>query len=165
MITLLFTVSVLDLEPQLRAKLEPGALRVAKVLQQLIAQNLDVLDSEVRVDPPTLSTRCSPEPSQDSSAAEKPHSDFFTRLKASGRPTPEIAAKLVGLAITTAPLYSKAVAQIVDLYMSDERAVERAEITRLAHSKSGPGPETELLKGYVREAMSELTRSCSRDRY
>ena len=101
---------------------------------------------------------------QASSETEKPYGDFFARLKASGRPTREIAAKLIGLAVTTVPLYAKAVAQIVDLYMSDERVAERTEIIRLAQHENGLGLDAGLLKGFVREGMSELIHPQQKDR-
>ena len=45
------------------------------------------------------------------------------------------------------------IAQIVDFYMDDARAAERAEIQRLVHKTDKASAE--LLRGYVREAQRE----------
>ena len=50
MITLLFTVSVLDVQPEHSWALEYGASQVAKVIQQIVGQNVDA-SAAVRVSP------------------------------------------------------------------------------------------------------------------
>ena len=88
--------------------------------------------------------------------AKKPYHEFLGRLKASGRDTRAIVAQVIGLAVGSSMTYAQAVAQIVDFYMDDARAAERAEIIKLAEADSADPEQKKLLLGYVREAQSEL---------
>ena len=87
---------------------------------------------------------------------KKPYHEFLGRLKEGGRPTRDIVAEVIGLAIGGGMIYAQAVAQIVDFYMDDERAAERAEIVKLANADSQDPEQKKLLLGYVREGQSML---------
>lgn len=86
---------------------------------------------------------------------KKPYHEFLSRLKASGRDTKAIVAEVIGLAIGSSMIYAQGVVQIVDFYMDDERAAERAEIVKLAQADGQTQEEKNLLLGYVREAQSK----------
>jgi len=76
---------------------------------------------------------------------------FLKSLGDTGRPTDELMGNILGLAVGASANYAQAAVHVVDFYLDDALAKERAEIVRLI----GVGDEksTELLRGYVREAM------------
>lgn len=88
--------------------------------------------------------------------AKKPYHAFLAKLKEGGRPHRDIIAEIIGLAVGGGMIYAQAVAQIVDFYMDDERAAERAEIVGLANADSQDPEQKKLLLGYVREAQRAL---------
>lgn len=67
--------------------------------------------------------------------------------------THELAAQVFSATIPTAPLYSQAIAKVVDFYLSKEQAVARQEIVNLANSKEKDAPAKIL--AYVREALRQ----------
>lgn len=94
---------------------------------------------------------------------------FLSRLAESGRPMDQLVAQVIGLAVGSCANYAQgtfsihfgwnsidedlAVAHIVDFYLDDDRAKERAEIIKLSQRDD---PESlKLLMGYVREAQSQ----------
>ena len=81
------------------------------------------------------------------------YTEFLERLSASGRPTDQLIACVIGLAVGSSVNYAQAVAQVVDFYFSDERSQERAKIIELSKRPDGDKQADELLRGYVREAM------------
>lgn len=78
-------------------------------------------------------------------------SEFLQRLAASGRPTRDLVACVIGLAVGSSVNYAQAVAQVVDFYLGADRAQERAALISVC--KRDDAKSKELLKGYVREAM------------
>lgn len=78
-------------------------------------------------------------------------SEFLQRLAASGRPTRDLVACVIGLAVGSSVNYAQAVAQVVDFYLGDDRAQERAALINIC--KRDDAKSKELLRGYVREAM------------
>lgn len=78
-------------------------------------------------------------------------SEFLQRLAASGRPTRDLVACVIGLAVGSSVNYAQAVAQVVDFYLGADRAQERAALIDVC--KRDDAKSKELLKGYVREAM------------
>lgn len=78
-------------------------------------------------------------------------SEFLQRLAASGRPTRDLVACVIGLAVGSSVNYAQAVAQVVDFYLGADRAQERAALINVC--KRDDAKSKELLKGYVREAM------------
>lgn len=100
---------------------------------------------------------------------EKPWYPFMSKLAASGRPMNELVATIVGLAVGSSVNYAQgmhvlpppcngqrltgmiAAVQVIDVYLDDQREAERNHIRQLAGSQDPSS--TEVLRGYVREAM------------
>ena len=82
---------------------------------------------------------------------KKPYEDFLAKLTASGRPYRELGAQVIGLAVGSSVNYAQAIAQVVDFYLDDARAHERAEIQKLIRKTDKESAE--LLRGYIREAQ------------
>ena len=61
--------------------------------------------------------------------------------------------------------FAKVIAQVIDFYLDDARAAERAEIVKLANRPSNDAEAKKLLLGYVLEAQREFLglyhKSCS----
>ncbi|GJJ14559.1 hypothetical protein Clacol_008824 [Clathrus columnatus] len=81
----------------------------------------------------------------------KPYAAYLSKLAATKRPMDVLVAQVIGLAVGSSVNYAQAVTQVIDFYLDDARASERAEIIRLAQ-KDDPASFT-LLQGYVREAQ------------
>jgi len=80
---------------------------------------------------------------------------FMKRLiqGGAGRPLDQLAYNILGVSVASAANYAHATAQVVNLYLDDKYAKERAEIIEIANLPVY-GPEEEArLEGYVREAM------------
>ena len=71
--------------------------------------------------------------------ATKPFQTFLAKLKASGRPTREIVAQVIGIAVASVALYPQSIAQLVDFYMDDARAAERELGRRCCLAVCGDG--------------------------
>ncbi|KAJ3760774.1 heme peroxidase [Lentinula raphanica] len=84
-------------------------------------------------------------------ATAKPYYPFLSKLSDTGRPVNELVANVVSLAVGSSVNYAQAAVNVIDFYFDDERAPERAKIIDLA--KANDDNSTELLRGYVREAM------------
>ncbi|EGN99534.1 hypothetical protein SERLA73DRAFT_106133 [Serpula lacrymans var. lacrymans S7.3] len=96
---------------------------------------------------------------------DKPYYDFLSRLGQSGRPLNELVAMVVGLAVGSSvnlahgnsilqhlsTSYVAAAINVVDFYLDEERAKERAQIIALVQKTDATSDN--LLQGYVREAM------------
>ncbi|KAI0829008.1 heme peroxidase, partial [Trametes gibbosa] len=80
----------------------------------------------------------------------KPCSDFLSRIAHSKISRAEVVADVLGYAIVTAISVSKAVAQVVDFYLTDQHIQDLVEVTRLAAADSEDSAG--LIRGYVREA-------------
>ncbi|KAJ7058676.1 heme peroxidase [Mycena amicta] len=85
------------------------------------------------------------------SPMNKPYYPFLSRLSETGRPMNELVAMVLGLANGSSVNYSQAAIHVIDLYLDDEHAAERAHILQLVQRDDAES--TELLYGYVREAM------------
>ncbi|KAI0756453.1 heme peroxidase [Daedaleopsis nitida] len=85
------------------------------------------------------------------SFTHEPAHDFLAKFSTSKAPHNEIVADILGFAVSTSVSLAKTVAQVVNFYLADERAKERAEVTRLAATKDQAS--FDLLRGYVREAQ------------
>ncbi|KAF9458998.1 heme peroxidase [Collybia nuda] len=84
-------------------------------------------------------------------ASNKPYFPFLSRLAESGRPINELVATVVGLAIGASVNFAQAAVNVVDFYLDEEHNTERQEIITLTQFESAEN--TELLRGYVREAF------------
>ncbi|KAF9492298.1 heme peroxidase [Pleurotus eryngii] len=82
---------------------------------------------------------------------EKPWYPFLSTIASTGRPLDELIGNIVGLAIASSVTIAQGAVHTVDFYLDDGRAKERVEIIRLV--KKDDAQSTELLQGYVREAL------------
>jgi len=82
---------------------------------------------------------------------DKPCYEFLSKLSDTGRPLNELVATVVGLAVGSSVNYAQAAVHVVDFYFDDAREQERIQILKLVQSDDSKS--TELLRGYVREAM------------
>ncbi|KAJ7340010.1 heme peroxidase, partial [Mycena albidolilacea] len=81
----------------------------------------------------------------------KPWYPFLSRLAATGRPMNELVANVMGIAVGSSVNYAQAAVHVIDFYLDDARQHERAQILKLVHLNDEKS--TDLLRGYVREAM------------
>ncbi|GJJ13725.1 hypothetical protein Clacol_007981 [Clathrus columnatus] len=81
----------------------------------------------------------------------KPYAAYLSKLATTKRPMNVLIAQVIGLAVGSSVNYAQAVTQVIDFYLDDTRASERAEIIRLAQ-RDDPASFA-LLEGYVREAQ------------
>ncbi|KAH9854311.1 heme peroxidase [Lenzites betulinus] len=81
--------------------------------------------------------------------AHKPTVDFLQKISQSKNK--DFVADVIGFAVTVSVSLAKIVAQVVDFYLTDEHAGERAEIFKLAAASDNDS--LNLLRGYVREAQ------------
>ncbi|KAK0439191.1 heme peroxidase [Armillaria borealis] len=149
MLALLFTCVFINIDSEHWWALRSGALKVSDVVEGLIEQGLTnaapQLSTNVVVGVFTkLKETIWPSSRQDCPS-------FLTNLTASGRPMRDLAANVIGLAVGSSVNYAQAVSHIVDFYLDDSRAAERAAL--IAVCKRNDAKSSELLKGYVREAM------------
>lgn len=82
---------------------------------------------------------------------KKPCYPFLSKLAESGRPLDALVGNVLGVAVGASVNYAQAAVHIIDFYIDDARAKERAHIISLAKSKDAASAE--LLRGYVCEAM------------
>jgi linoleate 10R-lipoxygenase len=150
MFTTLFTLSFLSIGDQEHGfSLRHEALQAGGVIQALIAKAvLEVAPGSVSNPILTIASRVSgffwPQ-------ANKPYYPFLSKLSDTGRPLNELVATVVGLAVGSSVNYAQAAVNVVDFYMDDSRAKERAHIIKLAQKDDSESTET--LRAYVREVM------------
>lgn len=84
---------------------------------------------------------------------QKECAPFLSRLAASGRPTDELVACVIGLAVGSCGNFAQAAAQVVDFYLRDDRASERAALIEACTRPDTDEDAKELVRGYVREGM------------
>jgi len=82
---------------------------------------------------------------------DKPYYQFLSKLAAAGRPLNGLVATVIGLAVGSCADFAQAAIHVIDVYLDEKREAERNHIRQLAGSKDPSS--TELLRGYVREAM------------
>ncbi|THH11068.1 hypothetical protein EW145_g888 [Phellinidium pouzarii] len=150
MFTILFMCVFENVSPENGWVLNTGALQVSKIINQFIEQSL----AEAA---PRTASNVFTELYQEAkgilptSAPPKECHQFLANLAASGRPTRDLVACVIGLVVGSSVNYSQAVAQVVDFYLDDNRAKERAELIAVC-ARDDPH-SAELLRGYVREGM------------
>ncbi|EJC98652.1 heme peroxidase [Fomitiporia mediterranea MF3/22] len=148
MFTILFMCVFENIAPEHGWALRSGAQQVGKIVNGLIEKSL------ADAAPHTASSllgRLGETVVHTVVPDHKECHDFLARLASSGRPTNQLVGCVIGLAVGSSVNYAQATAQVIDFYLSDERAKERAQIIELC--KRNDGEAEELLKGYVREAM------------
>jgi len=84
-------------------------------------------------------------------STDKPCYPFLSAMAATGRPLDQLLGNILGIAVGSSVNYAHGAVNVIDFYLDSAREKERLEIIRLAqtHDKKS----TELLQGYVREAM------------
>ncbi|KAI0071441.1 heme peroxidase [Panus rudis PR-1116 ss-1] len=135
MVILLFTVG-LNLQPEHNWALRHGVKSVSDVLLQIIEKNINEVAPKTASNPLT-------------GTDDKLCNPFLRKIAETGRPIDELVAQVIGLAISSAVNFAQ-VAHVVDFYLDDERARERAEIISLVDKTDETSKE--LLRGYAREA-------------
>ncbi|KAJ7174160.1 heme peroxidase [Mycena crocata] len=83
--------------------------------------------------------------------SDKPWYPFLSKLSETGRPLNELVATVVGLAVGSSVNYAQAAVHVIDFYLDDSHEQERLQIIKLVQSDDSKS--TEILRGYVREAM------------
>jgi len=81
----------------------------------------------------------------------KPYYPILSKLAATGRPLNELVAMVISLAAGSCADFAQAAIQVIDVYLDEKHESERNHIRQLAGSKDPSS--TQLLRGYVREAM------------
>ncbi|KAF7300907.1 Heme peroxidase [Mycena kentingensis (nom. inval.)] len=85
------------------------------------------------------------------SPANKPCYPFLSKLTETGRPVNELVAMVLSLAVGSSVNYANAAVNVIDFYLDDARAAERADIISLVQRQDIAAQER--LYGYVREGM------------
>ncbi|KAF9477868.1 heme peroxidase [Pholiota conissans] len=83
--------------------------------------------------------------------ADKPSYPFLSKLTENGRPIDQCVGLILGLAVGSSVNFAQAAVHVVDFYLDDERAKERAQIIKLVNMNDQKS--NELLRGYVCEAL------------
>lgn len=82
----------------------------------------------------------------------KPCYPFLSALAGTGRPADQLIGLTLGLVVGSSVNLAQAAVNVVDFYLDDAHAAERAQIVKLVNMNDQKS--TDLLRGYVREAMS-----------
>ncbi|RDB16365.1 Psi-producing oxygenase A [Hypsizygus marmoreus] len=82
---------------------------------------------------------------------EKPCYPFLSRMAASGRSFDAMLGNILGVGVGASVNHAHAAVQVINFYLDDEQEQERRHIIQL--TRNDDVQSTELLRGYVREAM------------
>ncbi|KAI0081382.1 heme peroxidase [Panus rudis PR-1116 ss-1] len=149
MLALMFTCVFINVQPEHGWALTHGAKQIGDVVLQLIEKSINEASPKTSSNP--ISGIFNAVTSLFRATDEKLCYPFLRKLADTGRPMDELVAQVIGLAVGSSVNYAQAVAQVVDFYLDDERAPERAEIIALIDKTDADSAE--LLRGYVREAQ------------
>ncbi|KAJ7704765.1 heme peroxidase [Mycena rosella] len=83
--------------------------------------------------------------------SDKPCYPFLSKLSETGRPLNALVATVVGLAVGSSVNYAQAAVHVIDFYLDDAHQQERLQISKLVQNDDSKS--TDMLRGYVREAM------------
>jgi len=125
------------------------AVQAGGVIQALIAKT--ILEVAPTSAPGVLSGFIANVASRLWPQGEKPYYPFLSKLSDGGRPLNELVAMVVGLAVGSSVNYAQAAVHVIDVYLDEKHEKERHHIRQLAASTDPSS--TEVLRGYVREAM------------
>ncbi|KIJ45873.1 hypothetical protein M422DRAFT_226935 [Sphaerobolus stellatus SS14] len=146
MFTILFTCVFENIQPEHGWLLRSGAQQVATIVNGIIEQSIN------EAAPTTLLGAVEGLGGKILALEhEKECYPFLRRLAKSGRPMKDMVACVIGLAVGSCMNYAQACTQVLDFYLDDARATERAALIEVCN-KSDP-ESAELLRGYLREAM------------
>ncbi|KAI5117531.1 hypothetical protein M0805_004764 [Coniferiporia weirii] len=151
MFTVLFMCVFENVAPENGWILRTAASQVGKIVNGLIEQSLMEVAPRTAANPvfglftavkeaiwPSAPKECHP---------------FLSNLASSGRPTRELVACVIGLAVGSSVNYAQALAQVVDFYLDPTRSRECAALVALCKRPESDVRAGEMVKGYVREAM------------
>ncbi|OSD00891.1 heme peroxidase [Trametes coccinea BRFM310] len=141
MLQLVFAALYLNVEPEGNWSASRRASYFAQILQQFVEKSLS--DAVPHLSISSLSSFLRD--------PHKPAHGFLEKLGTSKAPHKDIVADIIGFAVTSSVSLAKTVSEIVDFYLDDKRAKERAEVTKLAGASDANS--LDLLRGYVREAQ------------
>ncbi|KAL4246543.1 hypothetical protein ABKN59_008748, partial [Abortiporus biennis] len=147
MFTLLFSTVFLNVLPENGWILRKAGKQVADIVNDLIAKAIGEASPDVSKDLVLGLINVN----QKILGGPKPSDPFLKRLAANKRPMRELCAQVIGLAVGSSVNFAQSAVQVIDFYLDDERAVERAEIIRLCGLKDATSQE--LLMGYAREGQ------------
>ncbi|KAI0778881.1 heme peroxidase [Trametes elegans] len=142
MLQLVFSAAYLNAVPENNWSSSRRASYFTQILTQFVEKNLSTAAPHLSLK--SLSSFLTDAP-------QHPPIEFLTKIGQSRAPHKEMVADVVGFAVTAAIGLSKSAAEIVDFYMTKERAKERAEIVRL--SAATDSTSANLLREYVREGQ------------
>nr|GAT46932.1 heme peroxidase [Mycena chlorophos] len=134
-----------ELFSQTWAAFEPGGILQALVADAILAINPHVAGGNAITDIIGHVSKFLWPPQK------KPSYAFLSRMIATGRPLNELVANVVSLAIGSSVTVAQAAVHVVDFYLDDRHSAERAKIIALIREEDPKS--TELLHGYIREAM------------
>ncbi|KAK1217118.1 hypothetical protein PQX77_020235 [Marasmius sp. AFHP31] len=134
--------------------LRSKALQAGGVMSAMIAKSIiDCAPKSARATNALLGIVSTVHNAVESVIDNKPCADFMKRLASTNRPINELISIIIGLAVGSSVDYAQAAVQVIDFYLHDERAQERAKIVELAKAPLDDTASMELLRGYTREGM------------
>ncbi|KAL4246560.1 hypothetical protein ABKN59_008750 [Abortiporus biennis] len=149
MFALLFTTVFLNLTPENGWTLHVSGKQVADVVNDLIskaigevspASSQSLVSGLVNLNQKILSV-----------GKSKLSDPFLQKIAETKRPMRELCSQVLGLTVGSSVNFAQSAVQVIDFYLDDARAAERAEIIRL--SSLNDDASHELLMGYVREGQ------------
>ncbi|KAI0079537.1 heme peroxidase [Panus rudis PR-1116 ss-1] len=146
---LLCTCVFINVQPETGWMLRANAQQIGDTINELIEKS--IIDAAPRAAPNRLSTIFGLVSSFVRPAEGKLCYPFLRRLSDLGLDRKDMVAQVIGLAVGSSVNYAQSIAQVVDFYLDDARAAERAEISKLVHRNDAEA--TELLHGYIREGQ------------
>ncbi|KAJ7827293.1 heme peroxidase [Mycena leptocephala] len=124
---------------------------VSVLLRALTSKSF--LDMSLKVGP-IARLFLTPETDSVGSQAQKPCHAFFNRLWESGRPTNQLVALIIRLAVASVK-YARVAVDVVAFYMDDKRTHAHRQIVKLLQSGVDYPHCDDILLDYVREAMRD----------
>jgi hypothetical protein len=136
-------------EPEISFAIHSASLRAGAIIGLLTAKAvMEVAPSTV---PNAVGKAVASVSSYIWPATEKPNYPFHSAMAATGRPLDQIVGNVIGVSVGGAVNHAQGAINVVDFYLDEKREPERRKIIELARKTDAAS--TELLRGYVREAM------------
>jgi hypothetical protein len=171
MLMVLFMCVFEDVAPEHGWFLRTKAKEVADIINDVIANSIE----QVRPQHPVVALLAKATTLVTSGSMDlvdhRPRHGFLRRPAETNRPLKDLTATVLGLTVGSSVNYAQQSAQIVDFYLDDARAKERAEIVKLVRTTAEGNEEAnQRLIGYIKEAQRlapqfpGLYRVCHSDR-
>ncbi|CDO73377.1 hypothetical protein BN946_scf185013.g11 [Trametes cinnabarina] len=145
MLQLVFAALYLNVEPENNWSASRRASYFAQILSQFVEKSLSAAVPHLSI------VSVSSSLSAFLHDPHKPAQGFLEKLGTSKASHKDVVADIIGFAVTTSVSLAKTVAEVVDFYLTNERAKERAEVVKLATASDADS--LDVLRGYVREAQ------------